>query len=807
MKKVLVLIIGLLLSFHHLFSLEGKIGEWKPVEEPKTREEVLSVAKEAGVRRKEAVGELSEAAKEREIALEKNDEDKLKEAEEKIKEADLKISRAEFDLYTSEIGQYKISLEKTVSDDSRQKIEKNLERAKLDRQAVDKKIRSLSQELEAGYEKPPIETAPLSESVQFFVEDMQGEFQRVWEGNPVSNFLDLQAYLIAQMKEKGLPDYKNQKSALETLQKFVEKKVTIDEIDFLSSEEKIEYDTTKQELKDRLNQINEFLKNPPRKIPNNKLAEKLDLENKIPADQVSAIKRENFDLIKRLKELNEMLKDPTRKQEANQAKEEILKSLNEEKIALYVYGLDGKAPKLNTWIDEQIKLFPVEEKPVPSAAQNALELFELSSEELDQQLKLQSEGGKGTLDSVSELLAQPAEIMKKGLQYAARKGGEDLVHLAPKVKKVGDVMAKAPEIADTTIKVLPEVNKSIAVAAKGAAYIPNEKAKKIGTELKKVEKGINDALENKDKIEKAGEFLGWLGEKVKGGAEYVGTFGKWLKEKGAVAPEPLAKEVIEYKEAEQVITKLREDIFVKEQERSRFAPIFEPIKDLAKKIGAWFKEKYTSLTRPNLTQAMGNYSEARTTYLTAIGFSKEEIAQKPTADAIKSKLSKTLSEADAAKKTELENARKNLAKGGNELARTFNSFVDDLQSAVTNYAFLVDGWDVIVPLNKPDIQSKVVNIVNVVSNRRDLQNTYLEMASGGVKGFRDDIAAVTKGTGFEDISNEYLDALERMINDKRIEALVEADVQLATLDTLIKKNRKELETAIQQAATPAGPPS
>jgi hypothetical protein len=733
-----MLFISLFLEGIQLFAvIEGGTAkaEWVKPEEPKSLDDAQRMKDEA---RKE---------------IEKN-----KEQRDDIEK--LRYQEARYELKTALIGEAR---SKAKEDPTFEDKAKNIiETQEKERQAIEDQITKLTEQLKKTYEKPFQPEQQTAQKVQDFKDNMTDDFKNVTERDfPVSQFIDDHFYFAKTIREQGLPDYQSQKEALKSLQDFLAKNATKEVFAKLSEEEKNTYQQTEKDIALRIQEINNFINNPPQKIAGNDVATKLNLASKIPSDQIADVRAE----------ITNVLRDEKLSQE------EKIKNITEAMQTFEVYKLAEKAPDLFQFYKDTVEnLKTKKEEPTekPSSGFN--------------------------------------EVLSKALDIGPEKMG-DLVGIV--VEKTGDVLAYTGEVAsDFIIKKIKEnpeymapVYEKVAEAGKGLS----ETAEKYGKKLAKVPDLVGPAYYAADAMNIAPSFAepavkyvaGETGLKIIKGLSYLpGWIRKPLLEKvvspvavklaeGAKSLGELGKEIakgvnegrinIEDTDAKMKLARAREFIekertnYLTPEKRSRFAEVFKPVSDFFSSVKNWIKDQITTIKFRN---AVDNYNTARSEYLTTLGLDENAISEQ-----IKTKLAEVRKY--PALRDELLKKDQKLAKATYELAQVYKTYADKLDGAFTNMEFMVKAWDNVY--YDPKAKQDLVGLINNIADLRDQRLEYLNAMRQGINSIKKDLNDAIQGTGGQELNNLFTQRIESMLNGQMIKTIQDNQEVINAIDNALKQ--------------------
>ncbi len=735
---------------------------WKPAEEPRT-------GKEAGTLRSESEGRLTEA--------EQRVRDAEERGEEPTREEELNVARAKYDLSTAEIAEAKITLADPKADPSlREQAGKDLGQAQLDKQAIDTRLQALSKEVGTAYEPATPTVDPLK-----------------WE-----NYYSGIEKSVSRAPEEEKLRVLNKEflSAKKTYENYAEQREALVQLHDLVPDQKGERaDKFRQQLQDRIGEIDAYLKNPPPRLAQNEIAVRLKLSEKISSDQVFSVKREfavNKDIKDNIKDLEQLLG------------------------AMRRYGIDAKEPGFTQTVKDRIKsLEPKKEPPVSQEVKDMEEQEGMFSKAMSSAGELAKsilpegvvEGAGVAADVVAKFVKFTAEDIGSGVKNVientpnvlsetlqnVRLAGEKLTEQSIDAQEWAETVAWVPEIAQVPVEIFGKVTEAIGSLEPAVRWIPGERAASIADSLARQKRIGKDAQENYAAFSKTTERLAPFINAIGKQGERIG---KWLTDH-IEKTSPFLSDV---ERAGLFVDQERYNI-LDESRVGKFKKMMDSVVDFGKKLGSWFKEKVFKVSERKLATATKNYDTARTDYLTTIGFTAEEIAKKPTVAEIKSKLGTALANEET--RNQLQGVNDTLAQHTNELAQVYNDLAKNLDSARANYEFLTKGWwDRLYIADK----RTATDMVNAVIDSRDMATAYLQATREGLNQLTEDINSVAQGTAFQDITDKFLDTVSTMINGQMIETIGEYEKSIGDIDSRLEKEKKALEAFIAERTLKEGPP-
>lgn len=732
--------------------IESEAGgpvEWVKPEEPTTPEEVQRMKDEAIKKRDEAQKALKEAQE--------------KGQEEEARKEELKYQDARYELKTALIGEAKIKAENDPTYEN--KAKSIIEAQQRERQAIQDQITKLTDQLQKTYEKPT-EPKDVSQKVQDFQDDMVEDFKNVTDRDyPVSQFVDDHFYFAKTIREKGKLDYQSQKDALANLQDFLNKNVTKETLDKLSQDEKTTYEQTRKAIAQRAQEIDAFLNNSPKKIVGNDFANKLNLSNKIPSDQVADIRGE----------IHKTLVDE------GISKEEQLNSLSQAIQAMEGYKLAEKSPDLFEFYQDTVQdLKPKKEQPTQdftTGLSDALSKgFDIAQQGVGFATEKMGDFAKTVKDNAGDLLGQTRE--KVG-DFITRKMEENPQYIDPLYEKAAmagkslyenaqayeNNLQNASGLVETALKVgeamnIPFVGSALERSitwAKGPRAVQVIKVLRDSPNLAQpIAKGIASAS---DKIIQDGYV------------KTIGEFGKSLAERATEEriklKGPDAKKQLE--RAKTVIEQERTNYLTPEK-RSRFSEVFKPVNDFFTSVKSWIKDQITTI---QFKRAESNYTQARNDYMEKLFPDQAEreslntLSEQERAAKIKTKLAELRKY--QALRPELEQYDQALAKATYELAQVYKTYGEKLSGAFTNMEFMVKAWDSVY--YDPKAKFELVGTINNVANLRDQRLTYLQAMKEGIDSIKKDLDDATQGTGAQGLNDVFTQRMTDMLNGQMIKTV------------------------------------
>ncbi|MEX0940627.1 MAG: hypothetical protein WDZ41_04675 [Candidatus Babeliales bacterium] len=787
MKRYLVLTFISTVFFSSLFA---PIEEWHPIEEPKP-ENIDTLSREITEEKQRLEEEKSEAERRLKQAEKEKNEQEIRKVEETLKETDLKLNRVAYDQWTVRIKDYQDELEKTSDPAIQKRMKNEIKDAEEQREAVAERIKSLSQDLKVSYE-------PIVSGVEKWEEEtrktLKNKLQKEeFEEEEMRTFFQEK---FAEIKE-NYPDYSTQKEVLQKLIGIIDEQVGSFSII--------------NDIQARINQIEKFQKNLPPKLPGNKLVERLKLYEKLPSDQIELLNKEFLNI-----------NDIKDNEEAEKALEEMLGAIKR-------YGLEVDRSFRET-IQERINILKTEEKPVDPEIQQAEEQYGIFSQALGSATEFVSrfipesikEGISVAIDATSKLLEFTAKDIENGVINAIEQApnifkdifeniglaGEEARKYAITAQKYAEVMGHAPETLEIILSAADKTNFAIAQIEPVLRALPIEKAQEVARQLLKAQETIEKIKGEKANLEK-------IAKGVKGAAPFISNVGEIGERIGGFLVKTTqgltkGKEIIRQAQAEEFNRDLKNAEALIEQERynimsqpsmSKFRKAVEPLVNLGRRIGAWFREKVYGTYKSRLEKANQNYTNTRTEYLQTLGFDESEIRTGPSEQEIKNKLNEALK--DEVNKKQITVLTRRLAQHTSDLAQVYKEYTDQLNSVHANYEFLVKGWNTAVTQDPTTMSA----FTNTLFDMRAQKFAYLDAIQQGIKLLNEEINSVVTPTDpLKDLTDTFAQSLSKMANNEMISTIEAYEKEINEISDNIDLHKKIVENflKVQQEFPPPG---
>jgi hypothetical protein len=600
---------------------------------------------------------------------------------------------------------------------------------------------------------------------------------------------------------------------------------------FLSEARKSGLDELVNQAQERIEQIEEFQKNPP-PAPANELEKKLGLHYKIEIDRYKAIAGALFEYIADL--------DPFFEREDEldiAALGKLVTDLDMLKGALARYSF-GKSIEDKEYLNSLIEDLKIRSTTILRQANAEYKkTLEPSRRLLAVALDLKSP----TMEETAEFVQQGADTVWQGLKslgnwvlqttdfYATvKRMAKNEKARAEKMREWGSRAEKAPEIAQAGVKFIDATEKGVRKARSwiqffGADFVktivPNAYAK-----FEKFEKGIIPVAQEKAPVVKS--VVDVVAGKVAApfllrAADLTEWFGKTLEQIGRQSPEDRQKQT----KAKIAIEKARDLI---EMERNRtprevgekyvaqvpgaaepkttYAALFQTVKaffkGLAQDLIAFFKRK-----EPELIEIQNRYEKNRVAYLSALGFTQEAIQDGIAAQEIQDKLASiAFDKRELARITPYHDA---FVKSMRDLANVAQEITDRMVATKANVDFLINAWDEVQVNQAPtraDLEKApeyaIASMTDAIIQARDMRYAYLDAARNGVALLQEELKEmVPYQTGV--IAQQMGQELATMLTG----ALADAMVDSITVSRAMDKQLANAQALIDKQISTAQPPS
>lgn len=794
------LIVGMVsISAHEVFKMEAA-AEWRAAEKPDTREKALDLDKEAGARKKEALEEQRSAEERLKKAEKEGDKGEKEKAERDIKEWEVRKQQAEYDLATAQIKLEEDALGKVQTDDAKQKIRESVEKTRNEQRSLSESLEKLSRDLGLSFEAPRVEESVGSRQVV-------NEYIAKSTGVLTETNLKIKSEIEKFVRDvKKNTTYGEQQELLSHLVKKLNEK-----IEALSKEDvklKKDLEKTVENMQKRLDQINEFLKSPPKpELSQNPLASELGLHTKIREDQLFAIK--DF-----------FLKKIRNKEDVGRTQlDQLLNAIDHFDLKELI-GKDGIRDALEARKNEIAKATQKEERPSEFTEQDEKLLSDTEElAKLGQQAD-QPEPPATFYDKIASVAQFTIDTMNKGLGYAWEKKAEvagelleDIQEAGKEVKKVAEIAEKISHVMETAPKVVALVVDTAVAAQATAEKIEGLVQMVPGSEnvlyaLDLVKAGGEEMKKYEPVLQKLAETSKSASGFVRGAAHIAEKFGGFVSDRAADMKKTILPEQEEVlanvDRALDMIEEERANI-TREEKKSRFVRVTEAIADYGRRFANWLKESVFKVTATKIEKASQAYTQARGNYLKALGFTDEAIAGAINEGAVKEKLVEIgrLQGAQRAMRERTIKARaETLAQATSDYVKIYDEVAEKLQGAVANHAYLVDMWDEVIEKKPEDI----ADFVTAIFDMRDLRAQFLIDMRAAIKSMKEDVASLIAGPSRLDIAGKFIRSVEHVTDKALLDSIARYNQQIEKVEEQVKKFKVELEKTIEGKKAAQAPP-
>ena len=120
-----------------------------------------------------------------------------------------------------------------------------------------------------------------------------------------------------------------------------------------------------------------------------------------------------------------------------------------------------------------------------------------------------------------------------------------------------------------------------------------------------------------------------------------------------------------------------------------------------------------------------------------------------------------------------------------DLGQMYKEFAEKLNGTFANTEFMIKAWDNVYYDTKA--KTDLMNHINNVINLRDQRLAYLQAMNDFVDSIKYDLDAITKGTGFQGLTDKFTTDINDMLNGQIIGTISEYDEVLDGIDKALKQ--------------------
>lgn len=744
------------------------IVEEKPLEEWKPKELTdITSKEEADNLEREKKNELTKA----------QEEEKKSATDQEKKQAALNVDRVHYDLKTitmakiaNKWGDYAIFTPEQITQSFRS--------VKLDREAVDTRIQAYSADLNVAYE--PLVKVESSSQYTTYYQTVKNEIVKEFSYDEKVNILNSFDAAAREIK-----DYKQQRDMLVQLHD-----VVTTEEKFVGFEYKTELQSLAARVGDRIAQIDTFF--TPENIAQrqsfanqtaqNSVAVRLKLNEKIPDDQIVAVKNEfetlldvTMNHLKKLsKNVDVFLRD--------------VDQLEQLRGAMKVYGVDTRDEKFTLSLDDMIKIVRDAKKALetPVVTQEKPKGYWDSWKSSIQQVASGAMSVVGTVGTVfTEYAAFTVRDIYNGVQAIRQSSGESLksvgevlVGASERIQNVADSMNNSPDIAAQTLSGVADAYEKLKTKETTAyilSWVPADFAQNAANALMKAQEITGKILINQEviqnfaaKVQDIAPSLVKVADVVKNAGDGLVSLAEKISSQQAQDPKEqaaIAKKVTELQKAQAYINTYKIEVNLNDiAKSSKFQTMVQSVKDIVKTISDSIRKKVFDPYGDKRQRAIDTYDTAQKDYLASLGFTEKEIlAKTPTAEEIRSKWQNASPET----KDILQKKAQAFAKATTDLSDVYKTFMDQLSAARANFEFVVNAFEPYIESSQvpPD---DIVKVVNDIFDARDGKLAYLQAVDSGLRSLQEAVQSMNFGESASAVSSELFDPLTAIINSKML---------------------------------------
>ncbi len=541
--------------------------------------------------------------------------------------------------------------------------------------------------------------------------------------------------------------------------------------------------------------------------PAGSLAEKLQLNEKIPADQIVAIENEFVSIQSQIMDVFKEQRQFANGDNIFAWEEPELKKLQE--IVNSMRGLLIDASKLYDLDEEYQARFIAMNDPITALQVQVNEALDQPSiaetvyNDVSSFLSTIFSGKTGLEEeepskSMAETIGQTLDSLNKVVDTMLRREGELMKIISGGAKVVGDYLEQAPEVIESTQKFLADLEQNTNAHRLGKANLwiieqagTIEDRQAVANLVVSAFKELQN-FAHSDVVKKIAEGIQSAGQVFNGFAEAAKEVGNKIDQAAQdVTPpdEALERKLEAIKTAQALIDKEKEALpVVSETDVQTYSSFF---KDFFQKMLSWLRTKFTTPKtglNDRYVAAMNNYTTQRDLYLRYLGVTDES-----TSEEIRAAMEKKFRE----DKNGSKKAAGDVFTSARDMMAVLQEAQKTLQAVQGNIHFVVEAWDSLDPAATDEKASAAQIIIDLFA-ARDRKLDYLEAARREMAFLESGLRAMIPKNikNISVVSDDFITismaANKLYLSEQQIKTIQDYQALIKELDDALNKKQQEL---------------